>query len=184
MQQSLLSTAEAGAKSQTVEKSKALYSNAVRELEKNNNSVVVSVGNQGKYLDYFAQDTNGARVQSGAEAQHNVLVNPLVTTVGATIWEDSKTERIADYNSQNPETDIYASGSVGNGLDLNRAKVRGTSFAAPRVAATLASLHGNHSGMPSSAMENLMKNRLTHETEGELVLDFSAAEEYMRKGTF
>jgi subtilisin family serine protease len=167
-----------------VQAARQTYGEAVRNLEANNNSVVVSVGNQGQILDNFAADAGGQRIQSSPDSAHNVLVNPDVTTVGSTRWFDNGTERIANYNSPDPETDIYASGSVGNGQDPNRMNVLGTSFASPRVAGAMAALHGNHPGMPSSAVENLMRNRLTHETQGEKVLDFNLAEQYMRQGTF
>lgn len=184
LQQSLLNAAEAGGKAPDVQAAKTAYGEAVKKLEANNNSVVVSVGNQGEILDNLASDANGRRIKPGPDTGHNVLVNSDVTTVGSTRWFDSGKERIAKYTSKNPETDIYASGSVGNGQDQNRMNVLGTSFAAPRVAGVMATLHGTHPGMSSSAVENLMKNRLTHETEGQKVLDYSSAEEYMRRGTF
>ena len=184
LQQSLLSAAEAGLASPDVQTARADYGQAVRDLEANNNSVVVSVGNQGQILDNFARDANGLRVKTTPQSNDNVLVNPDVTTVGATRWYDSGSERIAAYNSQDPQTDIYASGSVGNGVDQNQMHTLGTSYAAPRVAGAMATLHGNYPGMPSANIENLMRNRLTHDLEGEKVLDFQLAEEYMRRGTF
>lgn len=184
LQQSLLNAAQAGGKAPDVQAAKATYGEAVKKLEANNNSVVVSAGNDGHVLGDFAAEANGARVKASPDSGDNVLTNPDVTTVGSTRWYNSGTERIAKYNSTDSEIDIYASGSVGNGRDQSQMKVMGTSFASPRTAGAMAALHGNHPGMPSSSVENLMKNRLTHETEGKKVLDFGLAEEYMRRGTF
>lgn len=184
LQQGLLNSAEAGGQAPDVQAAKATYEESVKALEANNNSVVVSVGNQGQLLDRFAKDANGARVTAGETSNHNVLVNSHVTTVGATRWYDNGTERIAAYNNKDPETDLYASGSVGNGADQNQMRTLGTSYASPRVAGALATLHGNHPGMTSSSVENLMRNRLTHDLDGKKVMDFQLAEEYMRRGTF
>lgn len=184
LQQGLLSAAEESRRAPDVQTAKAAYDKSVRALEANNNSVVVSVGNQGEILDRFASDANGLKVKAGPESGHNILVNSHVTTVGSTRWYNNGTERIAGYNSKDPETDIYASGSVATGPDPNKMGTLGTSFASPRVAGAMAALHGNYPGMPSANIENLMRNRLTHDLQGEKVLDFTLAEEYMRKGTF
>ncbi len=184
LQQALLDAAQRGAETPDVLQAKEQYGEAVRALEANNNSVVVSAGNQGTILDDWARDAGGLRVNAAPDSNHNVLVNSDVTTVGATRWFNNGTERIADYSTPDPEVDIHASGSVGNGEDQNRMKTLGTSFASPRVAGAMAALHGNYPGMPSSAVENLMRNRLTHEVEGQPTLSFQLAEEYMRQGTF
>ena len=90
---------------------------------------------------------------------------------------DSRTERIAPYSNLDPNVGIYASGSVGNGANPQRMNTSGTSFAAPRVAATMATLHGTHPGFSNSATLNLMRSRLTHELGGVPVLDYHRAEE-------
>lgn len=184
LQQSLLDAAQAGRQSPEVEAARATYGQAVRNLEANNNSVVVSAGNQEQVLDRFAADAGGRRVQAAANSNHNVLVNSDVTAAGATRWFNSGQERLAGYSNRDPEVDIYASGSVGTGVNQNAANNWGTSYAAPRVAAMMASLHGTRPGTPSHAVQNLMVNRLTHEVQGEPVLSFGKAEEYMRRGTF
>lgn len=184
LQEQLLAAAQKGAESDQVVDARTDYERAVKELEANNNSVVVSAGNQEQLMDELAQDAGGRRATTPAGSKHNVLVNSQVTTVGATRWFNNGTERLAGYSTRDPELDIYASGSVGNGENQSQMHTLGTSFAAPRVAAAMATLHGNHPGMPSSAVENLMRNRLTHDLGDEKVLDFQLAEEYMRRGVF
>ncbi len=184
LQQELLNAAQQGNNSTEVREAQGDYRRAVRELEANNNSVVVSAGNQHQLLQGWANDANGLRVQAAPNSNHNLYATPEVTNVGATRWLNNGTEQIAPYSTRDPGIDIYASGSVGNGVNQNRMNTWGTSYAAPRVAGAMASLHGNHPGMPSGAVENLMRNRLTHELGPERVLDFGLAEEYMRQGTF
>ncbi len=184
LQQGLLDAAQRGGKTDEVQQAKKEYGQAVRAVESRNNSVVVSAGNQEQVLDQLAADAGGRRVKAEANSNHNVLVNSDVTTVGATRWNTKGQERLAEYSTRDPEVDIYASGSVGNGENQNRANTMGTSFSAPRVAAMMASLHGTRPGTPSRAAENLMRNRLTHPLGQEQVLDFGKAEEYMRTGTF
>lgn len=184
LQQALLDSAQRGVQSPDVVAAKQRYGESVRALEANNNSVVVSAGNDGEILDNFARDAGGRRVKSASDSNHNVLVNSDVTTVGSTRWFQNGTERLARYSTKDPEVDIYASGSVGNGVDQNRMNVSGTSFAAPRVAGAMAALHGNHPGMPSHAVENLLRQQLTHQVEGQPTLTFQRVEEYLRRGTF
>ena len=184
LQQELLNAAQRGSSSREVQGAQQDYRRAVRQLEANNNSVVVSAGNENQLLDGFARDANGLRVQAAANSNHNLYATPEVTNVGATRWLNNGTEQLAPYSTRDPGVDIYASGSVGNGFNQNQRNVWGTSYAAPRVAGAMAALHGNHPGMPSGAVENLMRNRLTHGLGEERVLSFGAAEEYMRRGTF
>lgn len=184
LQQQLIDAGIKGLNSPEMTQAKAAYQTAVRGVEAHNNSVVVSAGNEGEVLKYFQSEAGGRKVSISAAAKMNVLVNSDVTSVGATRWKDSKTESIAGYSNRDSQVDIYASGSVGNGEDQNRMKTAGTSFAAPRVAAMMATLHGTRPGTPSSAVENLMRNRLTHDLGEDKVLDFSLAESYMRRGTF
>lgn len=184
LQQALLDAAEAGLHSPDVAQAQQSYDQAVHSVLSRNNSVVVSAGNQEQILEELAADAGGRRPRVAADSNHNVLANHEVTTVGATRWYQNGSERLAAYSSRDPEVDIYASGSVGNGADPQRMKTAGTSFASPRVAATLATLHGTHQGATRSAMENLMRNRLTHQVSNAPVLDYQRTEEYMRSQTF
>ncbi len=184
LQQALLDSAQRGRDSQEVQGAQAAYGRSVRALEANNNSVVVSAGNQEEFLGRLARDAGNRSVNAATSANRNILGNSDVTMVGATRWNQNGAERIAEYSNRDPQVDIYASGSVGNGANVNRMQSLGTSFASPRVAAAMAALHGNHPGMPSGAVENLMRNRLTHDLGNNKVLDFGTAEEYMRRGVF
>lgn len=185
LQQALLQAAEAGVESADVKMAEVGYDQAVRGLKSRHNSVVVSAGNQQQVLDHLAADANGQRIQPGSpNSNHNILANSSVTTVGATRWFQNGKERLANYSNRDPEVDIYASGSVGSGADVNKMNSSGTSYSSPRVATALATLHLTHPGRSSSQMENLMRNRLTHQTEGQSVLDYTRTEEFLRNQRF
>ena len=190
LQQALLEATQRGGDSPDVRQAQGQYQTAVRDLQARHNSVVVAAGNDQEIAANWTREANGIRPQAAPNANHNVLVNSDVTTVGATQWTrgaDGLRERVAPYSNQDPEVDIYASGAVGNGRDVNRMNVDGTSFAAPRVAAAEAMLRGTHPGASAQQIRNLMNNRLTHSVfnaQGAGVLDFGATELYLRNGTF
>ena len=152
--------------------------------------MVISAGNDQQVAGDWTRSAQGIRPNLGPGANSNVLVNRDVTTVGATQWlrgPNGLSERVAPYSNQDPEIDIYASGAVGNGRDVNRMNVAGTSYAGPRVAAAEAELRGNHLGASERQIRNLMNNRLAHEVpnpQGVAVLDYQRTERYMRQGTF
>lgn len=188
LQQALLQAAEQGAGAPDVQQAQQNYDRSVQQLQGQSNSVVVSAGNQQQIAAQWTREAHGRAPVVGPSTNHNVLANSHVTTVGATQWlqgQGGLRERVAPYSNRDPEVDIYASGAVGNGPDVNRMNVDGTSYASPRVGAALATLHGTHPGATSAQMRNLMNNRLTHDLPtGESVLNFQRAEEYMRRGTF
>ena len=189
LHQSMLEAARAGFDTPEVKQAQQKYDQAVHNLQGDHNSVVVSAGNQQAIKGDWAKEAEGLEVASRPGDNYNVLANSEVTTVGATRWlkgPDGLREIVAPYSNQNPTVDVFASGSVATGQDQNVKTIWGTSYASPRVAGALASLHGNHPGSNSAQMRNLLNNRLTHQLPGASapVLDFQAAEDYMRKGTF
>lgn len=189
LQDALLKDTRAGMSHPDVKAAQQNYDRSVQQLQGQHNSVVVSAGNDQAIGQAWKREANGYSSVLTQSDYHNPLANADVTTVGATQWTrgpEGLKERVAGYSNLDPTVDVYASGSVGNGHDVNRKNVGGTSFSAPRVAGALATLHGNHPGANSVQMRNLMNNRLTHEVPGASapVLDFQAAEEYMRRGTF
>ena len=190
LQQALLEAAQRGGDSPDVRQSQGQYQQAVRDLQARHNSVVVAAGNDQEVTANWTREAHGIRPQVGPNANRNVLVNSDVTTVGATQWNrgpNGLRERVAAYSNQDSEVDIYASGAVGNGIDVNRMNVDGTSFAAPRVAAAEATLRGTHPGASPQQIRNLMNNRLTHSMpnpQGVGVLDYGTTELYLRNGTF
>ncbi|MFN8614248.1 MAG: S8 family serine peptidase [Vulcanimicrobiota bacterium] len=186
---SLLEATRSGMNTPEVKQAQQRYDRAVHNLQANHNSVVVSAGNQQEIAGQWTREASGHATQLRPDDNHNLLANAEVTTVGATRWTKGPgglSERVAEYSNQDPTVDVYASGSVATSFDQNQKTTQGTSFSSPRVAGALAALHGNHPGASAAQMRNLMNNRLTHPLPGAgaPVLDFQAAEEYMRKGTF
>lgn len=189
LHQSMLEASRAGFETPEVQQAQQKYDQAVRNLQSKHNSVVVSSGNQQAIKSDWAKEAEGLEVTSRPGDNNNVLANSEVTTVGATRWlkgSEGLRELVAPYSNHNPTVDVFASGSVATGQDQNEKTTWGTSYASPRVAGALAALHGNHPGSSPSQMRNLLNNRLTHQLPGASapVLDFQAAEEYMRNGTF
>lgn len=182
LQEQLIQAGVNATGSQEVVSARGEYSAAVRALEAQNNSVVVSAGNDEGLLQRFSDDAGGRTPRAPLSSKYNITLDDNVTAVGATRWRNGNSEYLADYSTRDPQVDMYASGSVGNSFDENKMNKLGTSFAAPRVAAAMATIHQNYPGMPSSSVENMMRNSLTHELDGERVLDFSMTEQYMRNG--
>lgn len=95
-------------------------------------------------------------------------LTPAATVVGATRWSNvanGPTEKVAGYSSASSGLAIYASGSLDLQKDGKGAETFGTSFAAPRVAATMATLHKQNPQMSSAQIEHLMKTKFTHQLE-------------------
>ena len=148
-----------------VRAAKNLFTTEVNRFESNRNSVVISSGNEGDVIVAFKKDASGLTPRNlPKNFDTNVLDTPQATMVGATRWFDNGnglTEKVADYSSVQSGVDIFASGSVATKVS-GQADTFGTSFAAPRVAATMATLHKLNPSMSSSQIENLMKSSLTH----------------------
>jgi hypothetical protein len=155
-------------RSPEVAKARKQFAAAVHSFEAGRNSVVISAGNAGTVLDQLGQDAHGHRPRSvPADFNRNFLDTPEATMVGATRWfqkDGELKEVVANYNSTNSGNDIYASGSVGL-KHQQKADTWGTSFAAPKVAATMATLHRLNPNLTSSQIEALMKASLTHQLE-------------------
>jgi hypothetical protein len=107
---------------------KAAYDAAVLELESQGNSVVVAAGNEGDCAEFLRTWCLGQTPELPAGFENNDLSNSAVTVVGAL-----EGGRRADYTSHDSEIDEYADGRAALGDEE-----KGTSFAAPRVAARLA----------------------------------------------
>lgn len=161
------------------------WTTEVRRFESGNNSVVISAGNDGNAAEQMIKDAAGSPVMAPRDFQKNFLEIPEVTTVGATRWvnsENGPVEQSANYSSRSAGIDIFASGSVDYDGD-QKADNWGTSFSAPRVASTMAELHRQNPTMTSAQVENLMRNRLTHNLNtgsGEVqVLDYQKSSDVL-----
>ena len=118
------------------------YDGAVNQLEQHHNSVVVAAGNEGDSAEFFRQWCSGQSPATPAGFENNDLSNPQVTVVGA--WENGQR---TDYTSHDGEIDLFAAGNSLLGDE------KGTSFAAPRVAAQLARLHDQDPTLSSAAAQ-------------------------------
>lgn len=173
-----------------IKKSRSDYAAAVKSYESNNNSVVISAGNEGGYERLMEAENGGRDLRTPRDFSKNILETEEVTSVGATRWFETSEglqERRADYSSRSEGVDIYASGSNGY-ADLNRAEAMGTSYASPRVGATMAELHRQNPELSSSQVESLLSQSFTHQlndSEGQMqVLDFGRSFEFLKNTTY
>lgn len=111
------------------------FAEAVRTLESGHNSVVLAAGNDGA-----AARSLSCPIPAGFTLSD--LVTPETTVVGA--LEGGKP---ALYNGEGAA--VFSPG----GFRLGQEEVHGTSFAAPVVAAAMASLHGQFPGLASHQVE-------------------------------
>ncbi len=165
------------------------FRTAVQRFESNRNSVVIAAGNDNEVLSDFKKDAHGYTPSNiPKDFNTNFLATPEATMVGATQWFKGQngsgpTERIASYSNRTGGIDLYASGSVDLLKDGNPAETQGTSYAAPRVAAMMASLHRANPNMSSAQIEHLMKTKFTHQLENGnssvAVLDFHKYSDFM-----
>lgn len=165
------------------------FRTAVQRFESNRNSVIISAGNDNGVLGDFKKDAHGFALSNvPRDFNTNFIATPEATLVGATRWfrgaqGQGPTERVAGYSNRTGGVDIYASGSLDAIKDGIPAETQGTSFAAPRVAAMMASLHKANPNMSSAQIENLMKTRFTHQLQNGnssvAVLDFHKYSDFM-----
>ena len=168
------------------------WSDAVERFEAKNNSVVIAAGNEGEFEERLEERSSGLQLNIPENFTTNIYENEHVTSVGATRWYENENgdlkEYRAKYSSDSSGIDIYASGSIGL-QDPERADSWGTSFSAPKVAATMAELHRLYPNLSSAQIEDLMKSNLTHDlntgSAGTIqVLDYQKNFEFLNNQTF
>lgn len=147
-----------------LQESKQHFATAVRELEKNHNSVVVAASNEGSVLKELAQDSKSSTpLRVGSHFQDNILATPETTVVGSTTGAGAA-EKVADYSSNYQEVDIYANGFAPMpSSTASRSNAQGTSFAAPKVAQVMAKLHELYPDKSSAEIESMVKEQLSHQ---------------------
>ena len=133
----------------------ARWDDAVEGFEKNNNSVVISAGNEGTVEEDLESSIGNRQLRLPTDFETNVLENDLVTSVGAV---DGRGTTRSAYSSESSGVDIYANGSLTLGEDF---EASGTSFSSPRVGVTMAELHRLYPDMTSQQVESLMLSNLT-----------------------
>ncbi|MBN9415094.1 MAG: S8/S53 family peptidase [Candidatus Eremiobacteraeota bacterium] len=149
---------------ETLKESKSLFAAAVRDLEANHNSVVVSASNAGQVLERLAKDAGSSKpITVGKNFHDNVLATPETTVVGATEGSGAS-ERVARYSSNYEEVDIYANGVAPLPSSSDQPEnAQGTSFAAPKVAQAMAELHKLYPEKTSAEIEDMLKEQLSHQ---------------------
>lgn len=115
------------------------FAHAVRDLESNHNSVIVAAGNDGAIGKRLA-------CTFPAEFIRSDLVTPETTVVGAL-----ENDAPAPYNGDPTSVTVFAPGSAY--IAQLKQTIHGTSFASPRVAALMATLHGQFPDLDSAAIE-------------------------------
>ena len=94
----------------------------------------------------------------------------------------------AKYSSGSEGIDIHASGSLGYKDPNVRDAAPGTSLAAPRVAAAMATVHKLNPSWSSDQVEKFVQQNLTHQLtsdKGELaVLDYNKTFEFLKGNVY
>jgi Subtilase family len=146
-----------------IRQAKQRWDKAVGSFEGNRNSVVISAGNEGDAAETMQKINGGLPLNVPKDFEKNLLENDLVTSVGAmeaTTTQGKSQLKPAEYSSVSGGVDVYANGDLPEkGPDGK--PIQGTSFAAPRVAVSMARLHKNNPTMSSAQIEALMKKSLT-----------------------
>jgi hypothetical protein len=163
--------------SKKIDKSIDRWDDAVEAFEGNNNSVVISAGNEGDIEETLEKWNGNNQLKLPKDFETNFLENDLVTSVGATLPDKKGQQKRAEWSSESGGVDIYADGTVRDAGSPD-GKAQGTSFASPKVAATMAELHQKFPNLTSAQIETLMRSQLTkpvrHGSGTVPVLDLSA----------
>ncbi|MFN8607073.1 MAG: S8/S53 family peptidase [Vulcanimicrobiota bacterium] len=150
--------------SPAIQEARQHYATAVQELEANHNSVVVSASNGGQLLERLARDRgeDSPPLKLGPKFFDNVLATPETTVVGATAGQGQE-ERVAAYSSDYQEVDVYADGRAPLAAYPGEEPAQGTSFASPKVAGVMSSLHKLYPEKSSAEIEAMLKDELSHQ---------------------
>jgi len=119
------------------------WNETVRQFESDRNSVVVAAGNSGKHFQLL--DRLGFQLDGSED--HNLLAVDEVTTVGA--GESGVSSPLASFG---PEVDLLASGEFEGKF--------GTSYASPKVANLMRTVHLSHPEYTSDEVEAALKVQL------------------------
>jgi len=150
--------------SDAIKESRQHYSQAVRELEGEHNSVVVSASNYGEIEKQLSQDAGGstAALKLSPKFYDNALATPETTVVGATVGSGPE-EKVAGYSSDFAGVSIYANGVAPMPMMPGEDNAQGTSFASPRVAGVMAQLHELYPEKSSAEIESMLKEEMSHQ---------------------
>lgn len=132
--------------------SRQRFRGMVRAYESRNNSVVLAAGNHGRMRELAGE----FGITLPQDVDISLLAVNEVTVVGA-----AGDSGIADYSSRYSQVDIYADGDSVDPLSGESSS--GTSYAAPRVAAVMASLHALYPQATSEEVEEMMRTELTRQ---------------------
>jgi len=158
-QQRLVEATSRSANSPQVQQFQQGYSEVVQRYEAQNNSVVISAGNEADLLQRMQADNGGTAIQAPPGFYNNALATPETTVVGAASFGEDGKPRVAGYSNNGDRVPILGFGIAPDGQP-------GTSFAAPRVAAVMEQIHRTNPGMSSEAVEHMMLRNFTTPVEG------------------
>ncbi|MFN8611613.1 MAG: S8/S53 family peptidase [Vulcanimicrobiota bacterium] len=129
-------------KSASIQQAEGDYGRAVERFVASRNSLVVAGGNDGEVLEQMAEESGGRMPRVSPSAWDSPLITSQVVAVGGTASETAS--QPAAYSRSHRQNQLYATGGVPGSLFE-----KGSSFAAPRVAALMAELHRRHTALNS-----------------------------------
>ena len=153
--QKLIDEVSASLDSPDVAAAQARFAESVKKLAATDTTVVVSGGNEGSLLRDMAGPEN-TELRLPADFFHNKLAADLVIEVGMTgdLKQPDAPESVSSISSPDPSINVWANGVISGSW--------GTSFAAPRVAAAAAELHGRSPEASDEQVQPMIIHGLTH----------------------
>ncbi len=165
--QGLLDLAVEAHQSPAFQQVKANYDRACEMFTANNNSLIVSAGNEQEVPDYLEAMCGGTSLKFPADFLVNDLSNSHTVTVGA--LEGNK---VAEYSCRFPSVHFYADG--------RRGEETGTSVSAPRLSAVMAKMHKRQPEWNSLQVQSYVSEHLCVTMDGVRALDPRAANRFLR----
>lgn len=150
--------------SDEVAQARQRWTDAVRDFEAGNNSVVIAAGNSAGLEEKLESLNGGHDLTVPSTFYNNLLEIEEVTSVGAitpVLLEDREEpiEIVAVYNSPSNGIDVYADGGVSH----NGRRAAGTSFSAPKVGAAMTNTHCENPSFNSQQVEAYIADHHTRD---------------------
>lgn len=150
--------------SPVIKSSKAKFDQAVVKFESNNNSVVLSAGNEGMDLQTLAANNDKLGITVDESFYQSIFHSKNTTSVGATKTVNvngKPVQVLAEYSNQHSNVTVHANGSMKSAVVGGQLDTHGTSFSAPSISAVMAELHKANPGLNSDQVQELLLGTMT-----------------------
>lgn len=164
LQQALVDLSQRVDRSSDVQAAHRQYGDAVKALAAEKVSVVTAAGNFGNWAERNAADRGGAELQLPNEFYDNMLSTDDTVTVGGTFRHlDSGETRMFHHTNNSYHVSVLASAEAN---EVGGKPAYGTSYASPRIASALASLHARYPEKSNDECLKLLTSQACDEFKG------------------